>query len=185
MNFRPVCVAVLLCLLASAASAAPNFTYVSLGYGSDKVERNGANCTQGGIQLSISVPLNEWYYAVASHDDQTSNNWCGITKTQGGLGMHYEFGAQSSVYGHATAILANYPWDEYLGAGFTAGLRTIPILGTEVKGFMTYETIDGKDVTFLGAGVNMWMNKDFSGFCDLAFGSSSQHRISIGVRYNF
>lgn len=172
-------------LLSGLVSASPNFTYVNFGYVRDNIVINDQKCTQDGWSLAVSLPLNEWFYAVGAHTDQTSNDWCGATRTQLGAGIHNNVGLKSVIFGELSAIIANYPWDENIGGGVTLGLRRELVHGTEGKGFLTYESIDGYEVTLLGLGVNMWMNQRLSGYLDLAFGSGSEQRLQLGIRYNF
>lgn len=174
-----------LSMMSFAVTASPNFSYVSLGYSQEKVSRQSNDCTQDGLLLNVSVPLNEWYYAIAEHSDQTSSKWCGATKTRAGAGMHYDVGAYSAVYGELSALIANFPWDEGIGVATSVGIRVIAVHGTEVKGFVTYESVEDHEVGLFGVGVNMWMNREFSGFFDLAVGSDSEQRLQLGVRYNF
>lgn len=185
MGLKSLLGGVAVCLVSVTSQAMPNFSYLNLGYARESVSRESHKCTQDGLMLSISVPLNEWYYAIAGHTDQTSSSWCGATKTRLGAGIHYDIGTVSALYGELSAMLADYPWDESVGGTASFGIRTIPVHGTELKGFMMYESVDGNEVSLFGVGVNMWMNQEFSGFLDLAFGGDSEKRIQLGMRYNF
>lgn len=184
-GLRAIALGLMVFGLCTKANASINFSYVSLGYAWDKLSASGDDCSQDGIFLNAAIPLNEWFYVVAEHADQTSSDWCGVTKTQFGAGMHHDVSKTAVVYGEARGVFADYPWDEEAGVGVSVGVRATVVYGTEVKGFFTYESIDGNDDTILGVGINMWMDKNFSGFFDIGFGDLSKQRVQLGVRYNF
>lgn len=185
MNVQWVLGILVLMLMSAASQAAPDFSYFNLGYARESISRSSNKCTQDGLMVSAAVPLNEWYYAIVGHTDQTSSSWCGATKSHLGAGMHYDVGTVTALYGEVSAMVADFPWDESVGATASMGVRTIPLHGTELKGFVTYESVDGEETGLVGVGANMWMNQEFSGFLDLAVGSDSEKRIQLGVRYNF
>lgn len=185
MAWLKACVIVWLVGACSLAQANINFSYLSLGYARDKVSAGTSDCSQSGLLINGAMPLNEFFYAVAQHQDQTSDSWCGVTKTQAGAGMHQRLSDIAEGFIEASVIIADYPWDEHIGLGLTGGVRATIVYGTELKGFFAYESIDGNDDNVVGIGLNMWMNKDFSGFLDIGFGDETKQRLQLGVRYNF
>lgn len=165
--------------------ARPNFNYVGAGYARDHISYKGAGCNQGGLYLDFSLALNEVYYLQARHVDETSSSWCGDTSTSVGLGIQSAFGSESVMFAAASAIRRDYPDDDNIGVGLQAGVRSVLIHGTEIKGFLGYESIDGWDKTMIGVGANMWMNQSYSANLDLTFGNDNETGLMLGVRYNF
>lgn len=167
---------------APAWAVRPNFTYLGAGYARQQLE---AGCDQDGLYLEGSLALNELVYTQLQHVDLTSNSWCGSTTTALSLGLRAATSRSSAIYGLATMINRDYGPDSDAGAGATLGARGFLTPGLELRGFVTYESIDDLHETLFGLGLNFWFSRAFSLSGDISTSDEQNEAVSLGLRFNF
>jgi hypothetical protein len=183
MLLRRLSVVVLLFVVSAPAWAVqPNFNYLGLGYARQQLE---AGCDQDGLFLEGSFALNEVVYAHAHHVDVTSDSWCGSTSTALSLGFRADMSSSSVLYGLATMINRDYGPDSDAGFGATLGARGFIAPAMELRGFISYETIDAIHETIVGVGLNFWFSRAFSLNGDISTSDENNEAVSLGLRFNF
>ena len=163
-------------------AARPNYTYLGLGYAFDKLD---GGCDQDGLYLEGSLVLSELTFIQLHHTDVTSSSWCGSTTTSFSGGVRSDIGGSSSLYGTASLLHRDYGNNSDTGAGVNIGLRSLILFELEVNGLLGYESIDGYEVSYIGAGINYWLSQAFSLSAGMTLNDEDDKGVTVGLRYNF
>lgn len=160
----------------------PNFNYAGIGYTWDDLEE--FDCEQDGLYVEGSIMVNEQMFLQGQYSDVDGNNGCGSQLGRVGAGIRADFGANSALYGIFSLVHLDYGQDADPGFGLNVGIRSIVAPGVELRGYLAHDDVDEYDQTYLGAGVNYWLSREFS-LTGEATVSDDTQGISAGIRLNF